>query len=119
MRGAFWGKPVGRAGADMERVHAALERMELRYIEAEPGDALFFQGNPLHRSDRNESPHPRWSLICCYNAARNNPYKESRHPRYHPLERVADDAIQVWKPPASGFRQAIDARSRANGGRIR
>jgi ectoine hydroxylase-related dioxygenase (phytanoyl-CoA dioxygenase family) len=80
----------------MERVEAALQQMELVYIEAEPGDALFFHCNLLHRSDQNRSPHSRWSLICCYNAARNNPYKESRHPRYTPLAKVADTAIKQW-----------------------
>ncbi len=86
-----------QTGADMERVNAALERLELQYIEADPGDALFFDGNLLHRSDKNTSPDPRWSLICCYNAARNNPYKESRHPRYTPLVKVADSAIKDWQ----------------------
>ena len=74
------GKTGDQTGADMEIVGAALERLELVYIEAEPGDALFFHCNLLHRSDQNRSPDPRWSLICCYNAARNNPYKESRAP---------------------------------------
>ena len=37
--------------------------------------------------------NPRWSMICCYNAARNNPYKESHHPRYTPLRKVEDSAI--------------------------
>ena len=32
-------------------------------------------------------------MICCYNAARNDPYKESHHPRYTPLRRVPDSAI--------------------------
>lgn len=90
------GKTGDQTGADMERVNAALERLELVYIEAEPGDALFFHCNLLHRSDQNRSPHPRWSLICCYNAARNDPYKESRHPRYTPLTKVADSAIKDW-----------------------
>jgi ectoine hydroxylase-related dioxygenase (phytanoyl-CoA dioxygenase family) len=80
----------------MERVNAALERLSLVYVEAEPGDALFFDGNLLHRSDANTSDQPRWSLICCYNAAANDPYKESRHPRYTPLSQVADDAIRTW-----------------------
>jgi ectoine hydroxylase len=35
----------------------------------------------------------RWSMICCYNAARNNPYKEPHHPRYTPLHKVPDSAI--------------------------
>ena len=60
----------------------------------EPGDALFFHCNLLHRSDRNTSELPRWSMICCYNAARNNPYKESHHPRYTPLAVVPDAAVK-------------------------
>jgi hypothetical protein len=90
------GRTGDQTGADMERVEAALERMELVYIEAGPGDALFFHSNLLHRSDQNRSPNPRWSLICCYNAARNDPYKESRHPRYTPLVKAADTAIKEW-----------------------
>jgi hypothetical protein len=90
------GKTGDQAGADLERVEAALKRLELVYIEAEPGDALFFHCNLLHRSDQNLSHNPRWSLICCYNAARNDPYKESRHPRYTPLVKVSDGAIKEW-----------------------
>jgi hypothetical protein len=59
----------------------------------EPGDALFFDSNLLHRSDQNHSDYPRWSMICCYNAARNDPYKESHHPRYTPLSKVDDSMI--------------------------
>lgn len=90
------GKAGDQTGADGEIVAAALERLELVYIEAEPGDALFFHCNLLHRSDQNRSTDPRWSLICCYNAARNDPYKESRHPRYQPLSKVSDRAIKDW-----------------------
>lgn len=87
------GKFGGQTGADPERVKAAMERLELIYCEMEPGAALFFHGNLLHCSAANTSEHSRWSLICCYNAARNNPYKDSQHPRYTPLHKVADDAI--------------------------
>jgi len=83
-----------QAGADMERVEAILERHEVVYCEMAPGDVLFFHPNLLHRSDRNLSDRPRWSMICCYNAARNDPYKESHHPRYTPLEKVPDRAIK-------------------------
>ena len=93
------GKTGDQTGADMEVVEAAIERLERVYIEANPGDALFFHCNLLHRSDQNRSDDPRWSLICCYNAARNDPYKESRHPRYSPLAKVTDDAIKKWQPP--------------------
>jgi hypothetical protein len=82
-----------QTGADPERVNAALERLEMVYCEMEPGTGLFFHSNLLHASSANTSDRPRWSLICCYNAARNDPYKESHHPRYTPLNKVGDDAI--------------------------
>jgi hypothetical protein len=31
-------------------------------------------------------------MICCYKAARNDPYKEAHHPRYTPLGKV-DEAM--------------------------
>jgi ectoine hydroxylase len=83
-----------QAGADPERVAEILKRLPIAYVEMEPGDTLFFHANLLHRSDRNLSDNPRWSMICCYNAARNDPYKESHHPRYTPLAIVPDSAIQ-------------------------
>ncbi len=66
-----------QAGADMERVNELLKRLPVMHVEMDPGDALFFHCNLLHRSDQNRSENPRWSMICCYNAARNDPYKES------------------------------------------
>jgi len=82
-----------QAGADPERVERVLERLELVYVEMGPGDTLFFHANLLHRSDQNQSDNSRWSMICCYNAARNDPYKESHHPRYTPLVKVPDSAV--------------------------
>ncbi len=82
-----------QAGADPERVSEILKRLELVYVEMEPGDVLFFHANLLHRSDQNRSDNPRWSMICCYNAAANDPYKEAHHPRYTPLAKVDDAAI--------------------------
>lgn len=83
-----------QAGANQERVEQALKRMDLIYCEMDPGDAIFFHSNLLHRSDQNRSPNPRWSLICCYNAAHNDPYKESHHPRYTKLHKVDDSMIK-------------------------
>ena len=82
-----------QAGADMERVREAEKRLELVHVEMDPGDVLFFHANLLHRSDQNRSDKPRWAMICCYNAARNDPYKEAHHPRYTPLSKVPDSAI--------------------------
>jgi ectoine hydroxylase len=87
--------PIGdQTGADPERVLAALDRLETVYCELEPGDGIFFHSNLLHRSDRNDSDSPRWAFICCYNAARNDPYKNSRHPRYQYLEKWPDERIR-------------------------
>ncbi|MAE65024.1 MAG: phytanoyl-CoA dioxygenase family protein [Phycisphaeraceae bacterium] len=83
----------GQAKADPERVAAAAERLPLVHLEMEPGTGAFFHANLLHRSDANESDDPRWTLICCYNAARNDPYRDSHHPRYTPLEKLDDDEI--------------------------
>ena len=83
-----------QAGADPSRVEKVLERLPLVHVEMRPGDALFFHPNLLHRSDRNTSPDPRWSLICCYNARHNDPYNESHHPRYTPLSKVDDRMIR-------------------------
>ena len=83
-----------QAGADAERVKEAEKVLDLVYVEMEPGDVLFFHANLLHRSDQNRSDHPRWSMICCYNSAKNNPYKEHHHPRYTPLSKVPDIAIR-------------------------
>ncbi|HEY6990920.1 MAG TPA: phytanoyl-CoA dioxygenase family protein [Bryobacteraceae bacterium] len=95
-----------QAGADLERVAEAQKRLETVYVEMAPGDVLFFHANLLHRSDQNKSDKPRWSMICCYNAARNDPYKEAHHPRYTPLSKVPDSAIRE-----AGLRRFKDSKS--------
>ena len=84
-----------QVGADLKRVEEAQKHMDLVHCEMEPGDVLFFHCNTLHRSDQNRSDDRRWTLICCYNAARNNPYLDHHHPRYTPLEKVADTEIKA------------------------
>jgi ectoine hydroxylase len=88
------GKTGDQTGADPERVAATRERLETVHCPLEPGSAIFFHCNLLHCSAQNKSPNPRWAFICCYNAARNDPYEESRHPRYTRLEKVSDEAVK-------------------------
>ena len=104
-----------QTGADPERVVEAVARHELVYVEAQPGDTLFFHANLLHRSDQNRSAAPRWSLIACYNARHNDPYRESRHPRYTPLTRTGDEAIRDWarRQPAASDSTADAAAGQA------
>ncbi len=85
-----------QTGADPVRVAAARERLELVRFEADPGDTLFLHSNLLHASGPNTSDRPRWTLILAYNSRHNDPYEDSHHPRYTPLDKVDDDAIKAW-----------------------
>ena len=82
-----------QAGIDPERLDAVVKRLETVYVEMDPGDLLLFHPNTLHRSDQNRSENPRWSMICCYNSAGNDPYKESHHPRYTKLHKLDHASI--------------------------
>ena len=72
-----------------------MKRHELVYCEMEPGTALFFHANTLHRSDQNKSPNSRWSLIGCFNTKHNDPMRriEGGHPCYTPMERWDDSRV--------------------------
>jgi ectoine hydroxylase-related dioxygenase (phytanoyl-CoA dioxygenase family) len=85
-----------QTGADMQRVEQLMKRLELVYVELEPGDLLIFHSNTLHRSDQNRSENPRWSLICCYNTKHNDPFVkiERGHPNYSYLQRIDDSQIK-------------------------
>ncbi len=77
-----------------------------------PGDAIFFHSNLLHASaqvsklktiipygcigdlrSQNRSLQRRWTMICSYNSADNDPVREHHHPRYHKLHKVEADAL--------------------------
>ncbi|XP_071807152.1 L-proline trans-4-hydroxylase-like [Asterias amurensis] len=88
---------AGQTGADLARVEEAKKVMELVYVELEPGDALFFHANVLHKSNRNDSDRRRWVFILSYNLARNNPFKKHHHPCYTPLHKVPNSAILECK----------------------
>jgi ectoine hydroxylase-related dioxygenase (phytanoyl-CoA dioxygenase family) len=64
--------------AEPERVQVAVGIFERAHVPLEPGDALFFHCNLLHRSDANNSELRRWNFIASYNASRNRPYKRVR-----------------------------------------
>jgi hypothetical protein len=83
----------GQVGADLERVEEATSRMELLYVEMNPGDSLFFHSNLLHRSDSNRSDSARWSLISAYNLITNKPFKTNNTSSYTPIRKVPDNFI--------------------------
>jgi ectoine hydroxylase-related dioxygenase (phytanoyl-CoA dioxygenase family) len=86
-----------QVGADMVMVNNALQTMPLVYSELEPGDALIFHSNLLHRSEANLSEHPRWSIISCYCSQSNLAYNESSTAWKVPVEVVPDEAVLEWK----------------------
>ena len=110
-------KVGGQMGADMERVEQVmkvrnwrggqrnpscsiirsshtLQVLPLVEVEMEPGDALFFHSNVLHRSDQNNSDRRRWAFLVAYNRASNNPTFKHHHPQYTKLNMVC--ARDVW-----------------------
>ena len=86
-----------QVGADITMVNNALKTMELVYCELEPGDALFFHSNLLHRSEANLSDHPRWSIISCYSLQSNLAYNETSTSWHTPVDVVSDEAILTWE----------------------
>ncbi|MDO3640794.1 phytanoyl-CoA dioxygenase family protein [Mucilaginibacter sp. L3T2-6] len=86
-----------QVGADMVMVNNALKTMELVYVELEPGDALVFHSNLLHRSEANLSDKPRWSIISCYNLQSNPAYNETSTSYSVPVDVVPDEAIMNWQ----------------------
>ncbi len=84
-----------QSGADMKRVDELVKVLDLVYCEMNPGDALFFHSNTLHRSAPNVSDDPRWVFISCYNARSNNPTHAYNHPQYTPLDKVDDATIKA------------------------
>ena len=84
----------GQLTADPDRVAHAIERLEVVSCEMAAGDALFLHCNTLHGSSKNRSKRSRNVLLCCYNAARNDPYKDHHMPRYTPLQKLPDSAVK-------------------------
>ncbi len=91
-------------GADMDFVHAAEKVCELVYVELQPGDALFFHSNILHRSAANTSEKSRWSIISAYNLSYNIPFREKNMSCIQPIEKVADSKLLE-----SGVQKLVDA----------
>lgn len=86
-----------QVGADMVMVNNALKTMELVYCELNPGDALFFHPNLIHRSEANLSDKPRWSIISCFCSQSNLAYQETSTSWKKPVDTVPDDAVLRWK----------------------
>lgn len=91
-----------QVGASQHYVDLALKTMELVYVELQPGDALFFHSNLLHRSAANLSDNSRWSLISCYNRSANIPYNEPSASSTLPLQTVPDEALLQWETSGLG-----------------
>jgi ectoine hydroxylase-related dioxygenase (phytanoyl-CoA dioxygenase family) len=101
----FAGEQVGAA---QHYVDLALQTMPLVFVELQPGDALFFHSNILHRSAANLSGTARWSLISCYNRQTNTGYNEPNGSATTAVRTVPDEALLEWttdgiKEETAGF----------------
>ena len=85
-----------QVGADPIMVDNALKTMPLVYCELQPGDALIFHSNLLHRSEANLSDVPRWSIISCYCSQSNLAYNETSTAWRQPVDIVPDEAVGSW-----------------------
>jgi hypothetical protein len=74
------------------------------YVELNPGDALFFHSNILHRSAANTSEKSRWSIISAYNLSYNIPFREKNMSCIQPIEMVTDSKLLE-----SGVKKMVDA----------
>ena len=43
---------------------------------------------------KNNSDKRRWTLLCCYNLAENNPFIDHHHPNYTPIKKLKDNQIK-------------------------
>ncbi|KAK6175432.1 hypothetical protein SNE40_013897 [Patella caerulea] len=87
------GKIGGQTGADLKRLEMVKTFCPHKYVELQPGDALFQHSNLLHTSEPNNSDMRRWMFIVAYNKASNNPVKQHFLPSYTKLHKVKDSAI--------------------------
>jgi ectoine hydroxylase-related dioxygenase (phytanoyl-CoA dioxygenase family) len=91
------GKFAGQAGADPERVVAAMKLggYEVVNLKLEPGDVAFMHSNTLHASAPNESNLWRRNMIVAYNSKENSPLPDSPagQPPYNAIKVVPDEEI--------------------------
>ena len=88
--------------ADPRHMPRIVETHEVVDCVLEPGDAVVFHGNTLHRSDQNRSDNRRWTLLCCYNAISNDTVTKDDDRYYVPLDKVDDGAIKAAGLKLSG-----------------
>jgi len=79
---------------DPKRMPHILEKCPVEYCELDPGDALIFHCNAIHRSDANTSDKRRWTLLICYNRVDNDTITRTDDRYCVPLDIVEDSAIR-------------------------
>ncbi len=100
------GSAGDQRGASQRFVDLVLKTGEIKYVELNPGDTLFFHSNLLHRSAANLSDTARWSMISAYNRQSNVPYNEDSTSCITPLKVVPDKSL--LQTDASGMEQGTD-----------
>lgn len=83
----------GQTGADLDRVAAIQEKVPLLYVELNPGDALYFHSNLLHKSNKNDSEFRRWAFLHAFNR-RDNVATIENELVCRPIDIVSNDSIR-------------------------
>ena len=81
-------------GADEHMVQHALESMELVNMELDPGDALFFHSNLLHRGQPNISGKTSFSIVSTYASQQNLSTNDTYAAWHLPIEVISGEAIR-------------------------
>ena len=74
-----------------------MKTTQVRAIEMDPGDALFFHSNTLHTSGPNYSDHSRNVLLSCYNRADNAPYKSGPNISHTAIVKIPDEDLARYQ----------------------
>src|SRR5213078_2211070 len=104
---------------DPKRMPYILEKCPVEHCELEPGDALIFHCNAIHRSDANRSANRRWTLLICYNRVDNDTIIKSDDRYFVPLDKVDDVALRRAAVRARSAQGVVACNGRPAGDRFR
>ncbi|XP_045196040.2 L-proline trans-4-hydroxylase-like [Mercenaria mercenaria] len=80
-------------GPEAERVELLKKSYDLVHIDLNPGDAIFFHCNLLHKSGHNNSKKRRLAINASFNEENNRPVNSSTYVDHKKIKKVPDTAI--------------------------
>ncbi len=91
------------------------QKLEKVDVNLQPGDAVFFHGNTVHKSDANSSENKRWNLVFSFNAKHNSPEVKHYNAQYTvPLEKLPPDVLEKCQDLKLHRREFLDPGDNKN-----